>query len=203
MLRSIGSRGAGTVSGGQECWRAGGHLARTPQRGPHAAIKALELIPEDAVNDRAVTHNQLGMVYQHAGDIDRALPHYREAIRDEELQGDTYGAAQTRCNVALSPGRIRPLRGRPGICPRRPQWLRLVRCRRGERCSKDAQLIERLDKEIARRRNSSNWTKGRPQLGYWAIVNGARTADSEPRDDTAMDRNEFTAAIAADPEMAR
>jgi tetratricopeptide (TPR) repeat protein len=54
------------------------------------------------VNDRAVTYHQLGMIYRHAGDIDRALHHWREAIRYQELQGNTYGAAQTRGNIALA-----------------------------------------------------------------------------------------------------
>ena len=36
------------------------------------------------------------------GDIDRALPHYREAIRCDELHGNTFGAAQTRFNLAIA-----------------------------------------------------------------------------------------------------
>jgi tetratricopeptide (TPR) repeat protein len=42
------------------------------------------------------------MIYRNAGDIDRALPHYRESIRYEEAQGNVYGAARTRFNVALA-----------------------------------------------------------------------------------------------------
>ena len=38
---------------------------------------------------------------QLAGDIDRALPHYRESIRLREASGNVYGAATTRFNVAL------------------------------------------------------------------------------------------------------
>ena len=67
-----------------------------------ASMEALELIPDDAVDDRAITHDQLGSIYRFGGDIDRALPHYREAIRYENLQGDTYGAAGTCYNVALA-----------------------------------------------------------------------------------------------------
>jgi tetratricopeptide (TPR) repeat protein len=63
--------------------------------------QALELIPEDAVDEQAVAHGQLGSIYGEAGDIDRALSHHRESIRYEELQGNTYGAAQTRYNVAV------------------------------------------------------------------------------------------------------
>jgi hypothetical protein len=36
------------------------------------------------------------------GDIDRALPHFREAIRLRELLGNTYGAAIIRGNVTIT-----------------------------------------------------------------------------------------------------
>ena len=64
--------------------------------------QALDLLPDNAVNDLAVTHNALGAIYRTAGDIDRALPHYREAIRYQEAPGNVYGAAETRFNVALA-----------------------------------------------------------------------------------------------------
>ncbi|MCI0647548.1 MAG: tetratricopeptide repeat protein [Chloroflexi bacterium] len=62
--------------------------------------QALDLLPVDAVDDLAVAHNQLGLIYYEAGDLERALPHYRESIRYAELQGDFYGVGQTRRNVA-------------------------------------------------------------------------------------------------------
>jgi tetratricopeptide (TPR) repeat protein len=64
--------------------------------------QALELLPEDAVDDLAVTHNQLGQVYRSAGDLDRALPNYQKSIRYMEVQGNVFGAAQVRFNVALA-----------------------------------------------------------------------------------------------------
>ncbi|MEM7029824.1 MAG: CHAT domain-containing protein [Chloroflexota bacterium] len=64
--------------------------------------QALELLPENAVDDLAVTNNQLGIIYQYAGDIDRALPHYREAIRYAELVGDFYRAGTRRINTAVA-----------------------------------------------------------------------------------------------------
>jgi tetratricopeptide (TPR) repeat protein len=64
--------------------------------------QALALLPPDAVDDLAVTHNQLGNIYDEAGDLDRALPHWREAIRFNEMQDNFYGAAQTRFNIALA-----------------------------------------------------------------------------------------------------
>jgi tetratricopeptide (TPR) repeat protein len=64
--------------------------------------QALDLLPPNAVDDLAVTHNQLGNVYDDAGDLERALRHWRESIRYEEAQGNQYGAGQTRFNVALT-----------------------------------------------------------------------------------------------------
>ena len=60
------------------------------------------MTPPDAVADMAVVHNQLGNIYFGAGDLDRALHHFNESIRLEEAQGNLYGAAETRYNVALA-----------------------------------------------------------------------------------------------------
>ncbi len=65
-------------------------------------LQALHLLPPDAVDDLAVTHNQLGLIYNNAGDVDRALPHYRECIRYYEASGNLHGAGQTRFNVAVA-----------------------------------------------------------------------------------------------------
>jgi len=64
--------------------------------------QALALLPANAVNDLAVAHNQLGMIYGTVGDFDRALPHYRECIRLAEGSGNLYQAGATRFNVALA-----------------------------------------------------------------------------------------------------
>lgn len=63
--------------------------------------EALDLLPSNAVNDLAVTHNQIGCVYDEAGQLDRALHHYNKSIQHEESQGNLFGAGQTRYNVAL------------------------------------------------------------------------------------------------------
>jgi tetratricopeptide (TPR) repeat protein len=63
--------------------------------------KALELMPEGAIEDVAVGHSQLARVYFEAGDFDRALPHCQKAIRYRESQGNLFEAALTRRNVAL------------------------------------------------------------------------------------------------------
>ncbi|HEX5720183.1 MAG TPA: CHAT domain-containing protein [Thermoanaerobaculia bacterium] len=64
--------------------------------------EALELLPVDAVDDLAVAHNQLGAIFGDAGHLDRSVQHFREAIHHAEAQGDLYGAAMTRFNVALT-----------------------------------------------------------------------------------------------------
>ena len=64
--------------------------------------QALALLPALAVNDLAVTHNQLGNIYGEVGDTDHASPHYREAIRYYEKAGNLYGAGRTRYNVGLA-----------------------------------------------------------------------------------------------------
>ena len=63
--------------------------------------QALKFDPPDHVEDLAIDHNQLGNIYQDAGDLDRALPHYREAIRYFEVAGALYNAATARRNVAV------------------------------------------------------------------------------------------------------
>ena len=71
--------------------------------------QALEMTPPDAVGQLAVAHSQLGWIYGDAGQLDHALPHYRESIHFHESAGNLYGAAQTRHNVAvdlLSAGRF-------------------------------------------------------------------------------------------------
>ncbi|MEK7404307.1 MAG: tetratricopeptide repeat protein, partial [Acidobacteriota bacterium] len=65
-----------------------------------ASEEALHLLPPTAVDDLAVTRSQLGIIYRLAGDLDRALPHFREAVRYLEEAGDFYNAGGTRYNVA-------------------------------------------------------------------------------------------------------
>jgi tetratricopeptide (TPR) repeat protein len=63
--------------------------------------EALDLLPDDAVNDLAVVHNQLGAIHAEAGDLNTALSYYRKSARYEERRGDYYGAGQIRFNVAF------------------------------------------------------------------------------------------------------
>ena len=65
-------------------------------------LQGLDLTPSDAVNDLAVTHNQLGNIYGDAGDLDRSLSHWRESVRLKEIANNIFGAATTRRNVAIA-----------------------------------------------------------------------------------------------------
>jgi tetratricopeptide (TPR) repeat protein len=60
----------------------------------------IELLPPDAVDGLAVAHNALGLIYWISGGLDRALSHFRQSIHYEEAQGNLYGAAKTRFNIA-------------------------------------------------------------------------------------------------------
>lgn len=64
--------------------------------------QALMLLPPDAVDDLAVAHNQMGLIYVDAGNQERALQHYNEAVRYFEAAGDFYKAGGTRRNVAIA-----------------------------------------------------------------------------------------------------
>jgi tetratricopeptide (TPR) repeat protein len=61
---------------------------------------ALTMLAATDVVSRGVIHNALGVIYQNAGSIDRALHHYGQDIRYCEEAGDIFGAGQTRFNVA-------------------------------------------------------------------------------------------------------
>jgi tetratricopeptide (TPR) repeat protein len=66
-------------------------------------LQALDLLPPTAVEDLAVTHNALSVIYEEgASDLARALPHYHEAIAYFEKAGALYNAAIARRNVATA-----------------------------------------------------------------------------------------------------
>jgi tetratricopeptide (TPR) repeat protein len=64
--------------------------------------QALSLIPANALGDLATAHNQLGLVFNHAGHLEPGLHHYRESIRYYEVMQSHFGAAQTRRNAAIA-----------------------------------------------------------------------------------------------------
>jgi tetratricopeptide (TPR) repeat protein len=63
--------------------------------------QGLQLLPADDVRSLATAHNQLGIVYGYAGDVDLALRHYRQSIQYKEQGDDHYGAAEARYNTAI------------------------------------------------------------------------------------------------------
>jgi tetratricopeptide (TPR) repeat protein len=63
---------------------------------------ALDLTPPDALGELGVYHNQLGSIYLRAGDLDRAVRHFRQAIHLAEAQGDLYWASRRRFNVSVT-----------------------------------------------------------------------------------------------------
>jgi tetratricopeptide (TPR) repeat protein len=68
----------------------------------HAYQQALGMLPPDEVDTRATFHNQLGNIYNEAGQTEQAVAHYREGIRFFEQAGALYNAAITRENVAIA-----------------------------------------------------------------------------------------------------
>ena len=63
--------------------------------------QALDLVPANDHENRAIVENQLGIIYRRAGDNRQALRHYQQSIQHEEVRGDVYGAGLTRYNIAL------------------------------------------------------------------------------------------------------
>jgi hypothetical protein len=60
----------------------------------------LQLAPENAHDDRAVAHNQLGLINKTIGSFDDSAIHYCQSIHHREASGNTYEAATTRYNLA-------------------------------------------------------------------------------------------------------
>jgi tetratricopeptide (TPR) repeat protein len=63
--------------------------------------QALELLPAEHHDYRAVLHKQLGNIYTDAGDFPQALSHFQQSLHHREFRGDTYGAGRVRYNIAL------------------------------------------------------------------------------------------------------
>jgi tetratricopeptide (TPR) repeat protein len=63
--------------------------------------QALDLSAPDDHQDRGIIENQLGNIYQRAGDTGQSLRHYQQSIQHKEARGDIYGAGTTRFNIAV------------------------------------------------------------------------------------------------------
>jgi tetratricopeptide (TPR) repeat protein len=60
----------------------------------------LDLFPEDAAGDRAIVHNQLGLINYHASRIETSFDHFRQAIRYAEATGNHHHAGSARLSMA-------------------------------------------------------------------------------------------------------
>jgi tetratricopeptide (TPR) repeat protein len=103
-LMQIGSIAYARFREGRDASKPEGELLKHLNEALAQYQRALGLLPDDAFDDLGVAHNQLGLIYQGNGQIDRSVSHYREAIHYDEMQGNYYGAAQTRQNVAVTLG---------------------------------------------------------------------------------------------------
>lgn len=65
-------------------------------------LRAAQLLPPDAVSGLSVTYQKLGGIYYDAGDTERTVRYYQEAIRYAEMVSDHYVAAASRFNIALA-----------------------------------------------------------------------------------------------------
>lgn len=67
--------------------------------------QSLDLTQADDHETRAITENQLGLIFRRVGNVRQALRHYQRSRQHKEARGDIYGAGQTRHNIVLSPSR--------------------------------------------------------------------------------------------------
>jgi len=98
----LGSVALGRLHEAQTSGRPGEELLLHLNEAVRLYHEALNLLPADAINFLAVTHNQLGQSYRLAGDLDRAVPHLRKAIQRFEEAGDPFHASGARINAALA-----------------------------------------------------------------------------------------------------
>jgi tetratricopeptide (TPR) repeat protein len=94
--------------------------------------KALRLVPPEA---RANINNELGGIYGDVGDLDSALPYYREGIRCDEAQENRRRAGNTRSNVAVDLANARRF-------PEALEWARAA--------LRDFEAVENADDRIIR-----------------------------------------------------
>ena len=119
-------------------------LARLLGEAARLYEQALDMMPATAVTDRGIIHSQLGNIYDDAGDIDRALHHYRQGIRYAENAGDIFSAGQMRFNVAATlfdAGRLTDARAYAEAALANFRTF-------GDRAADDIQKSERLIAEI-------------------------------------------------------
>lgn len=96
---------------GQVCYARFSELSRSDERrndvltelvnkAAEFAYEALDVLPEDATEQRMYVHHLLGNIYDDAGDTENALDNYRKAIRLSEGRDDIDAAAKFCREVA-------------------------------------------------------------------------------------------------------
>jgi tetratricopeptide (TPR) repeat protein len=86
----------------QEANETSEQLAKFLNSAAQCNLQALDLLPSYLVKDLAAVNNSLGLILRDAGEIDRALQHFRRAARYAEEDGDMLHAAQIRVNIAIT-----------------------------------------------------------------------------------------------------
>ena len=64
--------------------------------------QAFDVLPAIAVRERGIVHTALGVIYNDAGDIDRAHHHYRQSIQYADKTGDIFHAGKMRYEFAFA-----------------------------------------------------------------------------------------------------
>jgi tetratricopeptide (TPR) repeat protein len=62
--------------------------------------QALDLVPDDDSAYLSRIYHRIGSLFAQAGDVRMALLHFQKSLAHEEARGNTYGAGQTRHNIA-------------------------------------------------------------------------------------------------------
>jgi tetratricopeptide (TPR) repeat protein len=120
-VRSFGRRAANDRIGRCGCLNQLGNVAlkrflQAQANGPaneslqwisQAAVyyeQALNITPENAPRERALLHNQLGIVFAETEQLDTALRHFTESVHYYEAIHDPFEAGRTRSNAARALG---------------------------------------------------------------------------------------------------
>jgi tetratricopeptide (TPR) repeat protein len=86
--------------------RAKGSFANELLRYLNAARSAyhevIELLPAGPATELAIAHGQLGLIYDAAGDLEKAMSYWIKALQHDESVGDRYGSGKIRRNIAMA-----------------------------------------------------------------------------------------------------
>jgi tetratricopeptide (TPR) repeat protein len=96
-------------------------------------------------------HNQLGNIYGDAGDIDRALHHYRQCIQYRDKAGDIFEAGGTRFNVANTLHRAGRLTDARAYAEAALANFRTFGDRAADNIQKTERLIAAIDQAVAKK----------------------------------------------------